>query len=78
MFDKQERTNEACRIYSEALVELGKQIDVKVINLWAAFQHRDDWSTAYLRYSLQTIMLFNLHYTVYSMISASYLSSSFF
>ncbi|KAL8526671.1 hypothetical protein ACS0TY_015756 [Phlomoides rotata] len=48
LFDKQERTNEACRIYSEALVDLGKQIDVKVINLWTAFQHRDDWGTAYL------------------------------
>ncbi|KAG8377022.1 hypothetical protein BUALT_Bualt09G0124900 [Buddleja alternifolia] len=47
-FDKQERTNEACRIYSEALVELGKQMDIKVINLWTAFQQRDDWAATYL------------------------------
>lgn len=48
MFDKQERTNEACRVYSEALVELCKQMDIKVIDLWTAFQHRDDWGAAYL------------------------------
>ncbi|KAI3474735.1 hypothetical protein Pfo_029920 [Paulownia fortunei] len=47
-FDKQERTNESCRIYSEALVDLCKQLDIKVINLWTAFQHRDDWAAAYL------------------------------
>ncbi|KAH6769256.1 SGNH hydrolase-type esterase superfamily protein [Perilla frutescens var. frutescens] len=47
-FDKQERTNEACRVYAEALVELGRQMDVKVIQLWRAFQHRDDWGAAYL------------------------------
>ncbi|KAL3830172.1 hypothetical protein ACJIZ3_018974 [Penstemon smallii] len=48
VFDKHPRTNESCRIYSEALVELGKQLDVKVVNLWTAFQHRDDWAAAYL------------------------------
>lgn len=48
MFDKQERTNEWCRIYSDALVEMGKQLDIKVINLWKSFQHRDDWVAAYL------------------------------
>ncbi|KAL0375331.1 UNVERIFIED_CONTAM: GDSL esterase/lipase CPRD49 [Sesamum radiatum] len=47
-FDKQERTNESCRIYSDALVDMCKQLDVKVINLWKAFQHRDDWAEAYL------------------------------
>lgn len=50
MFDKQERTNEACRVYAEALVELCKQMDIKVIDLWTGFQHRDDWGAAYLRY----------------------------
>ncbi|KAL8039174.1 hypothetical protein ABFS82_10G016800 [Erythranthe guttata] len=47
-FDNQERTNEGCRIYSAALVEMCKQIDCQVINLWTAFQHRDDWGAAYL------------------------------
>ncbi|GFP94363.1 GDSL esterase/lipase cprd49 [Phtheirospermum japonicum] len=49
MFDKQERTNEACRVYSDALVELCKQLDIKFIDLWTAFQNRQDWAAAYLR-----------------------------
>ncbi|XP_057808134.1 GDSL esterase/lipase CPRD49-like [Salvia miltiorrhiza] len=48
MFDKQERSNEACRVYAEALVALCKEMDIEVINLWTAFQHRDDWGPAYL------------------------------
>ncbi|KAK4392311.1 GDSL esterase/lipase CPRD49 [Sesamum angolense] len=46
--DDQARTNEACRIYSEALVELCKELDVEAINIWAAFQQRDDWASACL------------------------------
>ncbi|XP_057808141.1 GDSL esterase/lipase CPRD49-like isoform X2 [Salvia miltiorrhiza] len=42
--DDQERTNEGCRIYSEKLVELCKEMDVEVINLWTAIQERDDWA----------------------------------
>lgn len=46
--DKTPRTNESCGVYAKALVELGKELDVKVIDLWTAFQHRDDWAPAYL------------------------------
>ncbi|PIN09193.1 Isoamyl acetate-hydrolyzing esterase [Handroanthus impetiginosus] len=46
--DNQDRTNESCRIYAEALVELCKQLNVKVINLWTAIQQREDWATACL------------------------------
>lgn len=42
--DDQARTNEGCRIYSEKLVELCKEMDVEAINLWTAIQERDDWA----------------------------------
>ncbi|KAL3654916.1 GDSL esterase/lipase cprd49 [Castilleja foliolosa] len=48
-FDKQERTNEACCIYSAALVELCKQLDIKFVDLWTVFQNRQDWAATYLR-----------------------------
>ncbi|XP_011095009.1 GDSL esterase/lipase CPRD49 [Sesamum indicum] len=44
--DDQARTNEGCRIYSEALVELCQEMDVEAINLWTAIQQRDDWANA--------------------------------
>ncbi|KAK6120266.1 hypothetical protein DH2020_045957 [Rehmannia glutinosa] len=47
--DNQDRTNESCRRYAEALVELCKELDIKVINLWIAIQQREDWATACLR-----------------------------
>uniref|UniRef100_A0A7N0UJM2 SGNH hydrolase-type esterase domain-containing protein n=1 Tax=Kalanchoe fedtschenkoi TaxID=63787 RepID=A0A7N0UJM2_KALFE len=37
------RTNENCRIYSEAYLNLCKEIDVKCIDLWTALQGKDDW-----------------------------------
>lgn len=40
------RTNENCRIYSEACLQLCKKLDVKVVDLWTALQTRDDWLTA--------------------------------
>ncbi|KAL5740403.1 hypothetical protein ACOSQ2_029583 [Xanthoceras sorbifolium] len=40
------RTNEGCRIYSEACLELCRELDVKAIDLWTAMQQRDDWLTA--------------------------------
>ncbi|KAL8517267.1 hypothetical protein ACS0TY_015482 [Phlomoides rotata] len=43
-FDDQSRSNEGCRIYSEALVELCKEMDVEAINLYTAIQKRDDWA----------------------------------
>ncbi|KAF5750830.1 GDSL esterase/lipase CPRD49 [Tripterygium wilfordii] len=44
------RTNELCRIYSEACLELCKGLDVNVkcVDLWTALQQRKDWSTACL------------------------------
>ncbi|KAI3474449.1 hypothetical protein Pfo_029310 [Paulownia fortunei] len=47
--DNQDRTNESCRRYAEALVELCKQLNIKVINLWTAIQQREDWATACLK-----------------------------
>ncbi|KAK3226142.1 hypothetical protein Dsin_006004 [Dipteronia sinensis] len=40
------RTNEGCRIYSEACLELCRELDMKAIDLWTAMQQRDDWLTA--------------------------------
>ncbi|KAL2667860.1 hypothetical protein AAZV13_01G093100 [Glycine max] len=37
------RTNEACRIYSEACLELCREMNVKAIDLWSALQQRHDW-----------------------------------
>lgn len=39
------RTNERCGRYSEALIELGKEMDIKVIDLWTAIQQKGDWLT---------------------------------
>lgn len=39
------RTNESCRQYSEACVELCKEMGLKVIDLWTAIQEREDWAT---------------------------------
>lgn len=38
------RTNESCRLYSEACLELCHEMNVKAIDLWSALQQRDDWS----------------------------------
>ncbi|KAK8464463.1 hypothetical protein PHAVU_010G001100 [Phaseolus vulgaris] len=38
------RTNESCRIYSEACLELCREMNVKAIDLWSAVQQRHDWS----------------------------------
>ncbi|KAK4418941.1 GDSL esterase/lipase CPRD49 [Sesamum alatum] len=46
--DNQDRTNESCHIYAEALVGLCKQLDAKVVNLWTAIQQREDWATTCL------------------------------
>ncbi|XP_027350712.1 GDSL esterase/lipase CPRD49-like isoform X2 [Abrus precatorius] len=37
------RTNESCRIYSEACLELCREMDIKAIDLWSAIQKRDGW-----------------------------------
>ncbi|KAJ1377565.1 SGNH hydrolase-type esterase domain [Sesbania bispinosa] len=37
------KTNETCRIYSEACLELCREMNIKAIDLWSAIQKRDDW-----------------------------------
>lgn len=46
IFSELVRTNELCRRYSDACVELCQEMGLKVIDLWTAFQRRDDWVTA--------------------------------
>lgn len=45
-FDALGRTNDACQKYSDALIELCQELDVKAIDLWNALQKSDDWLTA--------------------------------
>ncbi|XP_020274974.1 GDSL esterase/lipase CPRD49-like [Asparagus officinalis] len=40
------RTNEICRQYSEACIELCEEMGVKAIDLWTAIQKREDWATS--------------------------------
>ncbi|KAB1224341.1 GDSL esterase/lipase CPRD49 [Morella rubra] len=40
------RTNESCRIYAEACLELCREMDVKGIDLWTTLQENDGWQTA--------------------------------
>ncbi|GAV85604.1 Lipase_GDSL domain-containing protein [Cephalotus follicularis] len=40
------RTNELCRKYSEACIDLCREVDVKVVDLFTALQNREDWMTA--------------------------------
>jgi hypothetical protein len=40
------RTNETCRLYSDACVALCKEMELKVVDLWHAMQKREDWMTA--------------------------------
>ncbi|KAF2568305.1 hypothetical protein F2Q68_00028105 [Brassica cretica] len=37
------RSNELCRPYAEALLNLCREINVKGIDLWNAIQQQDDW-----------------------------------
>lgn len=38
------RRNELCRIYSEACLEVCREVGVEAVDLWTAIQQRDDWS----------------------------------
>ncbi|XP_031487047.1 GDSL esterase/lipase CPRD49 [Nymphaea colorata] len=42
------RSNESCQKYSEACVELCREMEVEVIDLWTAIQRKDDWATSCL------------------------------
>ncbi|PON51158.1 Lipase [Parasponia andersonii] len=39
------RTNELCREYSDACMELCKEMDVKAIDMWTSIQEKKDWRT---------------------------------
>ncbi|KAE8702602.1 GDSL esterase/lipase CPRD49 [Hibiscus syriacus] len=39
------RTNELCRTYSEACIQLCQELDIKVVDLFTAIQQRDNWKT---------------------------------
>ncbi|ONI03720.1 hypothetical protein PRUPE_6G277200 [Prunus persica] len=43
---KRNRTNESCKIYSDACLEVCRELDVKAVDLWTSIQKRKDWSTA--------------------------------
>ncbi|XP_057788732.1 GDSL esterase/lipase CPRD49-like isoform X2 [Salvia miltiorrhiza] len=45
-FSELVRTNELCRTYSEACMELCQELGVKAIDLYTAFQKREDWLDA--------------------------------
>ncbi|CAL5343636.1 unnamed protein product [Camellia sinensis] len=49
-FSELVRTNELCRSYSEACIELCREMGMEVVDLWTAFQRRDDWLTACFTY----------------------------
>uniref|UniRef100_A0A5B7A109 Putative GDSL esterase/lipase CPRD49 n=1 Tax=Davidia involucrata TaxID=16924 RepID=A0A5B7A109_DAVIN len=46
IFSEIVRTNELCRSYSEACIDLCQEMGVKVVDLWTAIQKRDDWLIA--------------------------------
>ncbi|XP_009793687.2 GDSL esterase/lipase WDL1-like [Nicotiana tabacum] len=45
-FSELVRTNELCRQYSDACIELCNEMNLKVVDLWTALQKREDWLTA--------------------------------
>ncbi|PON37555.1 Lipase [Parasponia andersonii] len=46
IFSELLRTNELCQQYSEGCIKVGQETGVKVIDLFTAFQRRDDWMNA--------------------------------
>ncbi|KAG8377021.1 hypothetical protein BUALT_Bualt09G0124800 [Buddleja alternifolia] len=61
--DNQDRANESCHAYAEALVELCKQLNIKVINLCTAIQQRNDWATACLTYEFTVLYRDGIHFS---------------
>ncbi|KAF8038515.1 hypothetical protein BT93_B1154 [Corymbia citriodora subsp. variegata] len=45
-FQELGRTNDLCREYSEACLQLCREMKIKAVDLWTAIQKRDDWATA--------------------------------
>ncbi|KAA8534074.1 hypothetical protein F0562_031733 [Nyssa sinensis] len=46
IFSEVVRTNELCRRYSEACIDLCQEMGLKVVDLWTAIQKQDDWLNA--------------------------------
>ncbi|KAL3521207.1 hypothetical protein ACH5RR_019356 [Cinchona calisaya] len=46
IFSELVRTNDLCRRYSEACIELCQEMGIKVVDLWTAIQKREDWQNA--------------------------------
>ncbi|ONI24609.1 hypothetical protein PRUPE_2G249500 [Prunus persica] len=46
IFSEIVRTNELCQQYSEACIKLCQEMDIKVVDLFTAFQKTDDWLNA--------------------------------
>ena len=45
--DELPRTNELARVYAEACVEMCKDLNIKVIDLWSVLQKQDNWSACF-------------------------------
>ncbi|KAJ6871370.1 GDSL esterase/lipase CPRD49-like isoform X1 [Populus alba x Populus x berolinensis] len=43
------RTNESCRIYSEACLAVCREMNLKAVDLWTAIQQVDNWETVCLK-----------------------------
>ncbi|KAK2361085.1 GDSL esterase/lipase CPRD49 [Trifolium repens] len=43
-FGRPIKTNEVCRIYSEACLDLCREMKIKAVDMWSAIQKKDDWS----------------------------------
>jgi len=43
IFSELVRTNELCGQYSDVCIKVGQETGVKVVDLFSAFQRRDDW-----------------------------------
>ncbi|XP_004492451.1 GDSL esterase/lipase WDL1-like [Cicer arietinum] len=41
--ERPQRNNESCQIYSEACMELCREMNIKAIDLWSTLQKRSDW-----------------------------------
>ncbi|KAJ0046235.1 hypothetical protein Pint_06494 [Pistacia integerrima] len=47
IFSELVRTNELCKNYSEACIKMCQELDVNVVDLFTAFQQRENWMTDY-------------------------------
>lgn len=46
----EKRTNESCKKYSDACLEVCRELDIKGVDLWTSIQKRKDWSTTCFTY----------------------------